>query len=70
VSGEKNVVKKRENMEAIAFTLIGRRKETFVPEAAEFRPFDLPALRQSYNAKENSAIRASDGKKSFVAQAS
>jgi hypothetical protein len=70
MAGEKSVVKKRENMETIAFTLIGRGKETFVPEAAEFRPFDLPALRQSYNAKENSAIRASDGNKSFVAQAS
>jgi hypothetical protein len=57
-------------METIAFTLIDKRKETFVPEAAEFRPLDLPALRHSYNAKENSAIRPSDGKKSLVAQAS
>jgi len=57
-------------METVAFTLIGRRKEAFVPEAAEFRPFDLQALRHSYNAKGRSPIRPSDGKKSFVAQAS
>jgi hypothetical protein len=57
-------------METVAFTLIGRWKETLVPEAAEFRPFDLQALRHSYNAKENSAIRPSDRKKSFVSQAS
>ena len=57
-------------MEAVAFTLIGRSKETFVAEADEFRPFDLQALRHSYNAKENSLIRPTDGKKSFVSQAS
>jgi hypothetical protein len=57
-------------METVAFTLIGRPKETFVPEAAEFRPFDLQTLRHSYNAKDHSPIRPSDGKKSFVAQAS
>jgi hypothetical protein len=35
-------------MGTVAFTLIGRRRETLVPEAAEFRPFDWQALRQSY----------------------
>jgi hypothetical protein len=59
-----------QDMETVAFTLIGRRRVTFVPEAAEFRPFDLQALRQSYNTKDHSPIRPSDGKKSFVAQAS
>ena len=57
-------------MEAVAFTLIGTRKEAFVPELAEFRPLDLRALRHSYNAKDNSPSRPSDRKKSFVAQAS
>jgi hypothetical protein len=57
-------------METVTFTLIGKRKETFVPEPAEFRPFDLRALGHSYNAKENSPRRPSDGKKSFVAQES
>jgi hypothetical protein len=53
-------------MEAVAFTLIGTRKESFVPEQAEFRPFDLRVLRQSYNAEDNSPDRL----KSFVIQAS
>ena len=59
-------------MEAVIFTLIGTRKETFVPESAEFQSFDLRALRHSYNAEDNdnSPSRPSDRKKSFVAQAS
>ena len=57
-------------MEAVIFTLIGTLKETLVPESVEFQPFDLRALRQSYNAKDNSPSRPSDGKKSFVAHAS
>jgi hypothetical protein len=56
-------------METVAFTLIGRGKERLVREVAEFRPFDLQALRHSYNARENSAIR-SDVNKSLVSQAS
>ena len=32
-------------MEAVIFTLIGTRKETLVPAAAEFQPFDLRALK-------------------------
>jgi len=55
-------------MEAVIFTLTGTRKETLVPESAEFRPFDLRALRHSYNAKDNSS-RPFNRKKSFVAQA-
>ena len=57
-------------MEAVIFTLIGTRKKTFVPESAEFQPFDFGALRHSYNAKDSSPSRPSDRKKSFVAQAS
>jgi hypothetical protein len=53
-------------MEAVAFTLIGPRKERFVPEPADFRLFDLRELRRSYNAEDNSPNRL----KSFVAQAS
>jgi len=36
-------------MEAVAFTLIGRRKEAIVPESAEFQPFDWQALSRSDN---------------------
>jgi hypothetical protein len=57
-------------MEAVIFTLIGTRKEMFVPESAEFQPFNLRALRHSYNTEDNTPSRPSDGKKSFVAQAS
>jgi hypothetical protein len=38
-------------MEAVIFTLIGKRSEALVSESAEFQPFDLRALRHSYNAK-------------------
>jgi hypothetical protein len=34
-------------MEAVIFTLIGRRKEALVAESAEFQPFDLHALSRS-----------------------
>jgi hypothetical protein len=57
-------------MEAVSFTLIGKRKETIVPEPSEFQPFDLRALRDSYNAEENSTSRTFNRKKSFVAHAS
>jgi hypothetical protein len=56
-------------MEAVIFTLIGTPKETFAPEPAEFRPFDLRALRDSSNAEDSSPSRPSDRKKSFLAQA-
>jgi hypothetical protein len=68
MADEKNL--KKEDMEIIAFTLIGRGKEMFVPEVNEFRPFDWQALRHSYNARHNPAIRSSDGKKSLVSQVS
>jgi hypothetical protein len=68
MADEKNL--KKEDMEIVAFTLIGKGKERFVPEVTEFRPCDWQALRHSYNARENSAIRSSDGKKSLVSQAS
>src|ERR1700730_13575104 len=44
-------------MEAVIFALIGTRNERFVPESAEFQPFDLRALRHSYNAEDNSPSR-------------
>ena len=59
-----------ENMEAVIFARIGKRNERFVPESAEFHPFDLRALRDSYSAEDNSPSRPFDRKKSFVAQAS
>ena len=60
---------RKEVMEAVIFTLIGRRKEMFVPESAEFQPFDLLALSRSYNAEDNSPSRPFNQKKSFVVQA-
>jgi hypothetical protein len=45
-------------MEAVIFTLIGTRKEKFVPES-EFQPFDLRALTHSYNAEDNTTSRPS-----------
>jgi hypothetical protein len=53
-------------MEAVVFSLIGKRKEPLVPEPAEFQPFDLRALRHSYNAVDNSPSRPSDRKKSLL----
>jgi len=57
-------------METVAFTLIGRGRERFVREVAEFWSFDLQALRHLYNSRENTAIQSSDGKKMLVSQAS
>jgi hypothetical protein len=46
--------------EAIIFALISPRNgytqhERFIPESAEFQPFDLGALRHLYSAKDNSS---------------
>jgi hypothetical protein len=46
-------------MEAVIFTLVGTRKERFVPESAAFPPFDLRALTHSYNAEDNTPSRPS-----------
>jgi hypothetical protein len=59
-------------MEVLVFAIIAVRngyklQETFVPEPAEFQPFDLRALKRSYEAEENSVSRPSDRPKSFVA---
>ena len=61
-------------MEALVFALIVvrnayRRQEAFIPEPHEFQPFDLQALRHSYNAEHNSRSRPSDRQESYVAQA-
>lgn len=60
-------------MEALVFALIAVRngymqQETVVPEPSEFQPFDLRALKGSYEAEENSSNRPSNRTKSFVAQ--
>ena len=65
----RNSKKRTEDMEAVIFTLISTRKERFVPESAEFQLFDLGALRQSYNAEDNSPSRPFNQNKSFVVQA-
>ena len=56
-------------MEAVALTLIGRRKETHVPETVEFQPFDLQALGRSYN-EGSYRSRPSHREESLVIQAS
>ena len=60
-------------MEALVFAIIAVRngyklQETIVPEPAEFQPFDLRALKRSYDAEDNSSGRPSDRRKSLVAQ--
>lgn len=59
-------------MEPIVFAIAAirngyKQQETIVPEPAEFQPFDLRALKRSYEAEENSSSRPSDRPKSFVA---
>jgi hypothetical protein len=56
-------------MEAVALTLIGRRKEAHVPETAEFQPLDLHALGRSYN-EGSYRSRPSHREESLVIQAS
>jgi hypothetical protein len=56
-------------MEAVAFTLIGTRQETLIPELAESQPFDLQALSRSYN-EGSYRSRPSDREQSLVIQAS
>ena len=43
-------------------------QDAFVPELAEFQPFDLRALKRSYDAEDDSSGRPSDRRKSLVAQ--
>jgi hypothetical protein len=56
-------------MEAVAFTLIGTRKEALVPELAEFQPFDLQVLSRSYS-EGSYRSRPSHREESLVTQAS
>jgi hypothetical protein len=56
-------------MEAVAFTLIGTRKEALVPEFAEFQSFDLQALSRSYS-EGSYRSRPSHRDESLVIQAS
>ena len=60
-------------MEALVFGLLAvrngyKQEETFVPEPAEFQPFDLRALKQVYKAEDNSSSRPSDRQEKLVAQ--
>jgi hypothetical protein len=60
-------------MEALVFGLIAVRNgfnkpETFVPEPAEFQPFDLRALKRVHDVEDNSSSRPSDRQNSLVAQ--
>jgi hypothetical protein len=59
-------------MEILVFALAVRNghhwQNPFVPELAGFRPFDLRALKRSYDAEDDSLGRPSDRRKSLVAQ--
>jgi hypothetical protein len=60
-------------MEILIFALIATRKgyfqrETFVPEPAEFRSFDLRELARSYEAQDDSSNRPSDRKRTLMTQ--
>ncbi len=60
-------------MEALVFAIVALRKgyqpeETTVPEPAEFRPFDVRALKRSYQAEADSSSRPSDRQSSLVTQ--
>lgn len=60
-------------MEPLVFATIAtlsglKQKETYVPEPAEFRPFDLRALRRSYEAEDDSTSRPTDRPESLVTQ--
>jgi hypothetical protein len=60
-------------MEPLVFATIAilsgfRQQETYVPEPAEFRPFDLRALRRSYEAEDDSSSRPTDRPESLVTQ--
>ena len=62
------------NMEplALALAVLYKRytdRDTFVPEPAEFRPFDLRALKRPYEVEANSSSRPSDRGNAFVTQA-
>jgi hypothetical protein len=61
-------------MEPLVFAIVALRKgyklqeETVVPEPAEFRPFDVRALKRSYQAEADSSSRPSDRQNSLVTQ--
>jgi hypothetical protein len=60
-------------MEVLVFGLIAlnsvkNQKEQFVPEPTEFQSFDLRALEQLNNARDNSASRVFGRKQLYVAQ--
>jgi hypothetical protein len=46
-----------------------RPKEKFVPESYPFQPFDLQALKQVYNTKDESSSQSSDRRESYAVQA-
>jgi hypothetical protein len=61
-------------MEALVFAIVAlqngyhQQEETLVSEPAEFRPFDVRALKRSYEAEANSSSRPSGRQKSLVTQ--
>jgi hypothetical protein len=68
-----NLKERNSTMEALVFAIVALRKgfkleETTVPEPAEFRPFDVRALKRSYQAEDDSSSRPSGRQNSLVTQ--
>ena len=60
-------------MEPLIFALIAARggykqDQSFVPEPAEFLPFDLRALERSYESEDTSSNRPSNRRGSLITQ--
>jgi len=60
-------------METLVFGILAIRKgfkqqESVAPDRVEFRPFDLRALRRSYEAEDDSSSRPTERTKSLVTQ--
>jgi hypothetical protein len=68
-----NLKERNSTMEPLVFAIVALRKgfkleETTVPEPAEFRPFDVRALKRTYQAGADSSSRPSDRQNSLVTQ--
>ena len=60
-------------MELLVFALVAirngyKQEEIFVPEPDSFKPFDIRALAQVYNAANDSSTRPSDRPSTLAAQ--
>jgi hypothetical protein len=68
-----NLKERNNTMEALVFAIVALRKgykleEITVPEPEEFRPFDVRALKHSYQLEADSSNRPSGRQNSLVTQ--